>query len=288
MEPRIALNATDERRRLALVRAFERAPIHWDVFLWSPDREFDVLVGDGIDGVEAVAFDESAPADCLGSVSERIASGSVRVICVTGARRGCGVSTLALHLSAALADTNEVCLLDLDPDSSLRARLDLPEDARHWGDVGDGVLGAAVPIAEGFRVLLAPPTQRGDAGPILRAATARFGHLVVDAPRGPWRAPALSASSVAMLVVPPSRQGIAHARTVMRSHPDVSWSCVVNRLGPGGELTQRAIARGLECDVDMELPASPYLRDREDDHRLLTSRWSRYYRRVVRLAAAVG
>jgi len=287
MDARVALHASDEKTRLALVRAFEAAPPTWDVFLWRGTEEFDVLVSDIPRDESAVRFDPADPERAVADATEVLAGSKLRVTVVTGARRGCGVTSLALHLSAALALGRDVCLLDLDPTSSLRALLGLPEDARHWGEFNDGVLSAAIPLAGGFRVLLAPTDRRGDGLAALRAASLRFEHVVVDAPGGPWRGPALAAATGAVLVVPPSRQGVVHARAVLDLHPDVRWSCIVNRLGAGGGLTARHIARQLGRPVSLELPCSPYLRDRADEHRLLTDRWSRFFRRVVRLAGAL-
>jgi Flp pilus assembly CpaE family ATPase len=245
-------------------------------------------VGAATDTARAIPFDPADPDRCIAEVTGALAERAQRVTTVTGARRGSGVSTLALHLACALGADREVCLLDLDPDSSLRARLDLPDDARHWGDAGDGVLAAAVPHAGGFRILLAPREACGDVHEVLRRASTRFAHLVIDAPPSPWRAVALTAATTGVLVVPPSRQGVAHAKRLSEQHPGARWSCVVNRLGAGGEMTTDALARELGRPISLELPCSPYLRDREDQHRLLPERWSRYYRRVTRLAAAVS
>lgn len=289
MAARIALHASDESTRLALVKAFEGSPSDWEVFLWAPDRHFDVLVGEPSDAGEgAVGFDASDPQRTVAAVAEALVDRKRRITVITGARRGSGVSTLALHLCAALADGMEVCLLDLDADSSLRERMDLPEESRHWGDASGGVLTAAVPVHPGFRILLSPRNAAGNASDAVRSATGRFDHVVVDAPAGPWRATALARCTSALLVVPPTRQGIAHAQRLVSLHSNARWVCVVNRLGAGGEITASDVSRGVERPVRIELPCSPYLRDREDDHALLVGRWSRYYRRVTRLAAALG
>jgi cellulose biosynthesis protein BcsQ len=288
MRPRIALNGQDDESRLALVKAFEACPSRWDVFLWTADRGCDLVVGDPVAGARSVPFDPAEPTRAVEAVAQALAERARRMTVITGARRGSGVSTLALHLACALGAGTEVCLIDLDPDSSLRARLALPDDARHWGDVRDGVLAAAIPHSDGFRLLLAPPNPSGDVHDVLTAAAARFEHVVVDAPPSPWRAVALADATSALLVVPPSRQGIAHAEKTVARHPNVAWSCIVNRLGGGGEITTATIGRALDRRVSLELPCSPYLRDREDDHRLLFERWSRYFRRVSRLAAAVA
>lgn len=282
----MALHAEDDSKRLALVRAFERAPRTWDVFLWSGAEDYDVLVGDG-SHEGAIGFDPADPNKAVSETAAALADTGRALTVVTGARRGCGVSTLALHLSAALSSERDVCLLDLDPDSSLRARLGLSDEVRHWGHTETGVRGSALPLADGFRILLAPPDQRGDALAVVRAARQAFEHVVVDAPPSPWRAPVLGASSNAILVVPPSPQGIHHARVALGRHPQCRWSCVVNRVGGGGELTAGEVARRLGKPVTVELPCSALLRDREDDNRLLTAAWSRYFRRATRLAASL-
>ncbi len=287
---RIALHASDEVTRLALVKAFEGSPSDWDVFLSSEEHEYDVLVTDDVhrDGDRVIRFDPEDPQRAVLATAQAVAGSERRLTVITGARRGTGVSALALHVCAALSAGHDVCLLDLDPDSSLRARLDLPADARHWGDVADGVRAAAVPVPPGFRVLLAPPDARGDVNEVLRTATARFEHVVADAPLSPWRGAALASCTTGILVVPPAHQGIFHAGRVLARHPHVRWSCLVNRLGAGGELTAPNVARRLGRPVSLDLPCSGFLRDREDDHRLLVTRWSRYYRRVSRLAQALA
>jgi hypothetical protein len=281
---RVALHAVDPSQRLALVRAFETAPATWDVFLWRAGRQFDVRVTDAPESDSDILFEPADPDRAVGAVAQALARGNRRTIVVTGARRGCGVTTFALHFAAAAALQRDVVLVDLDPSSSLRARLGLPDDARHWGEQ---TASAGLPHSAGFHLFLAPPDGAGEPSLVLGAAGARADHVIVDAPEERWRDAALDACTSAILVVPPSRQGIAHARKVLASRADVHWSCVVNRLGQGGELTARHVARALEQPVSIDLPCSPYLRDREDDHRLLNERWSRYFRRVARVSVAV-
>jgi hypothetical protein len=286
VHPRIALRSSDPATCLEMAKAFEGAPIDWDVFFWSDGCESHVVVGD--DDACSVPFDVSDPARAIESVAALLVRGRKRITVLTGARRGTGVSTLALHLAVALGETAAVCVVDLDPDSSLRARLGLPEDARDWAPSEDDVLSAAIPCSGGFRLLLAPRAPFGDVRPLLDAAVERYQHVVVDAPPSPCRAVVLASSTQALLLVPPSRQGIAHAHRTIAAHPETDWSCVVNRMGAGGELTVRQIGNELQRPISVELPCSPYLRDREDDHRLLDARWSRYYRRVTRLAGALS
>ena len=287
MEARVALKASDESRLLQMVKAFEAAPSTWDLTVWTESSEHDVLVADSpVAG--AVLFDPEQPGAVVGDVENKLARGFGHTTVVTGARRGTGVTTLALHLASALAARHDVVLVDLDPYSSLRPRLDLPDDARDWGSIGESVRDAALPVPAGFRVLLAPVRSRGgDVVQLLRAAIARFERVIVDVPRSPWLGAALGIATRAVLVVPPSRQGIRAARDTVEERSATPWTCVVNRLGAGGELSRTAIERELGRPVAVELPSSPFLRDREDDHRLLTERWSRYYRRVSRLAAAL-
>lgn len=283
---RVALHTQDPSCRLALVRAFESAPSTWDVFLWDGSASFDVRVTDVPTSSADVVFDECDPSATVREVGRLLSATSHRLTVVTGARRGTGVSTLALHLAAALSCTATTSLLDLDQHSSLRARLGLPDDARDWGRQDPA--SAGLPLSAGFRVFLAPSNDVGDAPSAIKAACIRSSHVVMDAPDGPWREQALSICTSAILVVPPSPQGIAHARLSLASHPGVRWLCVVVRLGAGGELTKRHVERALDHPIVAELPSSPYLRDREDEHRLLNERWSRYYRRTLRLAAILS
>ena len=278
---RIALHALEPSCRLALVRAFETAPSGWDVFLWDGTAPFDIRVTDAPVSDTDIVFDVDDPEASVERVADALNSKVPRTTVVTGARRGTGVTTLALHLGAAVPGM-DVALLDLDDRSSLRARLGLPDDARDWRAAG------GLPYSAGFRIFLAPSDGDGDAASALRDASKRADHLIVDAPAGPWRDYALKSCSSAILVVPPSHQGIADARRILHQHPEVRWTCVVVRVGAGGELTARHVARDLGHPVAVEFPCSPFLRDREDDHRLLTERWSRYFRRTMRLAASIG
>ena len=283
---RVALHTQDPSCRLALVRAFESAPSTWDIFLWDGSASFDVRVTDVPASSTDIAFDASDPSATVGAVARLLSTTAHRLTVVTGARRGTGVSTLALHLAAALSCTATTSLLDLDQHSSLRARLGLPVDARDWGRKDPA--SAGLPFSAGFRVFLAPSHGVGDASSALQAACSRSEHVVIDAPEGAWREHALSACTSAILIIPPSHQGIAHARVMLESQPGVRWLCVVVRLGAGGELTPRHVERALDHPVVAELPSSPYLRDREDQHRLLNERWSRYYCRTLRLAAMLS
>jgi hypothetical protein len=279
---RVALHAVDPSRRLALVRAFETAPPGWDVFLWDGTASFDIRVADAPLSDADIAFDIDDPGSAVSEVARALATTSRRVVVVTGARRGVGVSTLALHLAAAYSSSGATSFVDLDRDSSIRARLGFPDDARDWGQ------SAGLPYACGFRIFLAPSDGEGDASTVLRAASSHADRVVVDAPTGSWQQSALDVCTSAVLVVPPSHQGIAHARAVLERDPNLRWFCIVNRTGAGGELTARHVARELGQPVAAELPCSPFLRDREDDCRLLNERWSRYFRRTLRLAETIS
>ena len=159
----VAVVSRDPTVRLAAARAFDQAPSSWNVHLHeATPQDADVLVfgADLRDQAQGeILFDPADGADVIEEVRRSIASVRSKVFVVTGAGRGVGVTSLALHLAAGAARERSTCFLDLDLAWGAADRLGIHADHRSWSDVSDGeddFRMAALPVAGGFRALLAP------------------------------------------------------------------------------------------------------------------------------------
>lgn len=258
---KVAIVGSDDSCRLALVRALEAAPAGWSLRLHdTAPLDADVIVCDGgADLPGALVWDGEG--DLVARIAE-LTQGSCRSIAVTSPGGGTGVTSIALHLAAELvARGHSTAFVDPDPSSGGRARLGLDESHETT---------LPVPVPGGFRVV-GPGTDLGD-----------FDRAVIDAPAGSL--PAVGAIDRAVLVCSPTPSGLQRSVGLLESHPALSWSVVVNRSGPGGEITGTHIERALGLPV-LELPCCAALRDAEDEGRLLARGWSRWTRRISRLAA---
>jgi hypothetical protein len=210
-----------------------------------------------------------------------------RTILVTGASRGVGVTTVALHLAAAAVTLKRsTCVVDLDRTwSGAAERLALKPDVKRW-DAFDGgestLLLSALPVRGGFRLLVPPAPQRPapSVDELITAACLFFEVTVVDLPGGDVCP--LERVDRAALVVSPSRPGTRRAAAT--SLPAGPVAFVVNRLGRGGDIPSDEVQRSLGHRVAMELPQTPALRDAEDEGALLSQPWSRWRCRIARLA----
>lgn len=284
---KVAIVSRDERIRAAAAVAFQNAPPHWDVELRTDDttdadvvvQGSDVAAGEEVPG-ERIVFDPDSPETALRAVQARAGSG--RVYLVAGAVGGAGVTTLSLHLAAALAPA---CHAEL---ASPSARLGLPRDARTWLPRDDDPTLHALPVAGGLRVLRAPePCPGPDAFP-LEEARASFERLVLDAGVRRDLGTVPGECDAALVVTTPTRPAALAARELVEAFPDVRWTVVVNRLGPGGQIMRAGLERLLGGRIAIELPCCPALRDAEDEARLLTGSSRRWTRGVARLARALA
>lgn len=262
---------SDEDARIALVRALDRAPSSWHLSLHRdvPD-DVDVIVCDtGVDAPGAIVVGDGDAGDVVDRIVQKAGPGG-RIIVVSSPSGGTGVTSLALHLAAYLAEGSSTCLLDLDERWGCRARLGLDPSVRP---------DQAVPVAGGFRLLHGSDR--------LDDAVAAFDRVVVDAPKETLeRLPAYT--SEGLLVVSPTAEGIRRAHAFLgEDHPVSRWVIATNRLGPGGEITRAQIENALEQPV-LELPCCATLRDAEDDGRLVAKGWSRWSRAVARIAREIA
>jgi Mrp family chromosome partitioning ATPase len=293
----VAVVSRDPTTRLAAAAAFDGAPATWRVELVEsppPDGADVVVLGPDAGEGPGVRFDPAAPHRLLDDVARVLGRQDSLTVVVTGAGGGVGTTSVALHLAQALAAGAETCVVDLGRDRAVALRLGLGATAvPSWGDLepGDASLRrCAVPVAGGFRVLLAPETDDSSHTSIpelVRRTAADFERVVVDVSAGARQHAALRAVRTAVLVVAPSVVGAATARPLLAAHPGIAWAVVLNRLGPGGETTRAVLERLLRHPVAMELGCAPSLRDSEDDGRLLTSPLSPWRRAVHRLARAL-
>ena len=276
--------------RAAIAEQFDLAPGDWDVRLVEDGSVgADVVVRGSDVEVEAdVAFDPEHPERLLADI-ESAARRPSKLLVVTGAGRGTGVTGVALHLARSLAAGGETCFLDLDPWSGARERLGLgTRTTLTWADAGGGpddLRLAAIPVAGGFRALLSPGEGDLPDGLVDRVRTS-FERVVVDLPAGEPDPGLLRSATVALLVVPPTPTGVTRARTIL-SNASPRWAVIVNRTGHGGEGRRGEIEAHLQRKVVLELPCTPLLRDAEDAGSLLRGPWTRYNRRVARLAAGL-
>lgn len=285
---RVAIVSLDPAMRLAAAKAFDGAPSSWFVSLHRevPEGADVVVLTPEVDG-EGVRFDPDRPRDVIQAVKDA-SGGAGRVVVVTGASGGLGVTSIALHLAAAWGRRTRTCYFDLDGGGGSRMRLGMPADVLTWGDVGDdedSLLLAALPVAPGVRAYVAPQDATGEPLPVLERAAPMFERIVVDTPAGGLEI-AIQVADMGILVAAPTFPSIERARDLLARHP-LRWAVVTNRIGPGGEATRAELEAVLGRTIGLELPCAPRLRDAEDDRRLLDPAWSRWARRIERLATVL-
>lgn len=287
--------------RLAAARAFDHAPPAWTIRLHeTPPADADVVVF-GADlrheAGDELVFEPTTPELIVDEIKRRMLISRGRTFVITGAGRGVGVTSAALHLSYLSARDKPTCFVDINVKWDSARRMGVDGEHLTWpgsrtkdqdaGNVED-IATAALPVAGGFRALL-PPSQSepGAVKRVLTSAQADFERVIVDCADSEQLSGALDGAAAGVLIVPFTIPGAYRAVDVLKAHADSRWAIVVNRLGPGGEMTRAAMHRILEHRTAVELPCSPSLRDAEDDARLLTSNWSRYLRGVSRLHTAL-
>ena len=277
---RVAAVSKDDAIRLQLARAFDCAPASWEITLHdSSPPEADVLVcGPDEDIPGCIRFDPAAPEKVIADVRAATPTTQGRSVVVTGAMGGCGATSVALHLAVLSGG----CVFGVQP--GLRRRVNMPT-AKSWSDAlgGERIELCALPVAPGFRVLLAPDEyEAGEDRRVFDLARSTFDHLFVDVPveqvdrfAGP--------GDVGVMVIPPTRPGAERAAALLAGHSAVRWAIVTNRLGPGSGLTRRRLEEITGKKIAVELPCSGALRDAEDDGRVVTSPLSPWLWQLKRL-----
>lgn len=291
MKARVAIVGRDTDLRLQAARAFDSAPVDWTVRLFEniPSDADAVVVCPDVDA-PGIPFDPDRPRwvvdEVMKAVSPQVAG---RTIGIRGTGGGVGTTSIALHLCAALGKRTSTCYVELDPNRGVRHRLQLPEDGPTWADVGstdEALLRAALPIEGSFRVLLRPTgTEDLDVASLLDRCTAMFQRVVVDG--GSIELPGSLPDGQTLLVMSPSVVGARRARAFLVDHGGSSPVIATNRLGPGSETTRLGLERIVGDRIVVELPCAPGMRDSEDEGRLFVRPWSRWWRRIERIAAAL-
>jgi hypothetical protein len=267
---RVGIVGSDAEARAALVRALDRAPVSWSLSLYEEvPEDVDVVVCDpGIDAPDAIVISDDGSCDPIEQITSRFPPGG-HALLVTSASGGTGATSIALHLAAELATRGKsVCFLDRNEEWGVRGRLGM--------DPTEIPL-APVPVAPGFRIV----SGSVDVAEVVKD----YEHTIIDAPHH-----VLGTLSgrvrEGLFVIAPTPEGVRRAERVLEAHAAISWKVIANRLGPGGETTCEQLSRMLERPV-IELPCCPALRDAEDDYRLMTGGWSRWSRKIRRVADGV-
>ena len=272
---------------LAAAAAFDDAPADWAMFLGAEAPEGTDLVvaeaGSAIPG--AICFDPSRPDALLPQIQARIKKPDV--IAVTSACGGSGVTSVALHLALALAQTSHgVFVVESNRDCGVVERAAIDRGSvPTWEGVtsADEVSSRIITVPGGLRLLAAPEDDDGCKTVI--EACAHLGPTVIDATT--TLLSGLHAATRVVALLPPTVPGAVRTRRLIESHPSLTWAPVVNRLGRGGETTRLQLASLLGCSPTIELPCTPALRDAEDLGHLLSGQRTRFARRVRVLTAAL-
>lgn len=299
----VAVVSKDPSVRLAAARAFDQAPASWSVHLHDrAPREADVLVfGSDLEheAGDRIVFDPGSDREVVEEVRRSVSVARCKMFAVLGAGRGTGVTSLALHLAAAAARDHPTCFVDLDLEWGAAGRLGIEADHLSWRDANDeedALRMAALPVAGGFRALLAPSqeskapqssTDEDDVVRLVRRAGSLFDRVFIDCASPDSRDGVLDAADAGVLVVSATPVGARRAISILSRHQTTRWAIVLNRVGPGGETTRAELHRLLGRRSAIELPCTPALRDAEDEGLLLTTPWSRYVRGVARLLSAL-
>ena len=272
---RIAAVSQDSRLRHQLSKAFDRCPSEWDVTLHeTPPTDVDVVIAAPDVSVEgAIAFDPDHPDEAIDEIETAFASRTKQLIWVAGARGGCGVTTVALHL-AALAGADS-CVVET-PGAGVADRLGFEPGYLDWREPDIDL--AALSVPTGFRVLLAPRDgQSMDVPDVIERARQRFDHVIVD---GGTASDIPRELDAYVLVTSPTVPAARRAGSLLVSHNDHPWAVIANRTGGGGETSRSELQTLIGRRITLELPHTPALRDVEDDGRLLVSERHRWVRRM--------
>lgn len=285
----IAVVSRNEDVRLEAARAFDRAPRSWSVRLFEtvPEGADVIVIGPDVEHHgRAIRFEPGRADSLLGDI-ERYAKTRSACVYVTSSSGGCGVTTICLHLAAALADRKTACYVE-SAWGGTGARLNLPDDHRTWADLEGpeaSIETAALPVPGGFRVLLAPEGGLVS-GEVVERARRDFDYVIVDARPGQCDPAPLDEDALVLMVVPPTRTGARRARAMLGDH-DQGWTVITNRTGHGGDLGRVELQGAIGHRVLDHLPCTPRLRAAEDEGDLLVSRWNLWSRKVDRLALAL-
>jgi pilus assembly protein CpaE len=210
-------------------------------------------------------------------MTERQSGPRGQIVTVVAARAGCGKTTLATNLAAALATgRRRVCVVDLDLTAGDVAVLLGVQPTRSVTDATGlagklaigGVLALITPIRRQFDGILATSapwhTLSAEVTTELFAGLRKvYDHIVVDTPSlyGPHVLAALDVADHHVVVGTPERPALRDLRLVLDtldllSCPAACRSVVLNQTTPCLDLTTEAIETSVNCSVAAELPST--------------------------------
>jgi pilus assembly protein CpaE len=214
-----------------------------------------------------------------GGSGEAAAERGGSVVTVSGARGGCGATTIAVNLALHLAEVSRghIALLDLHlrggttgmmlgvrSGTGLRVALEDPDRV-------DGLFldRSSVPVADRVRLIAAEEPMDSDPRPVetgikrlLAMLTARFNYVVVDtpAPGGTAERIAIAAARHRVLVMGPDVAGIRDALALRKCMAPLGTGqvlTVLNRAGMPGGLKAKLVEEGLGGPPGIVIPDLP-------------------------------
>ncbi len=268
----VTILSRDPAMRIAAARAFDAAPVSWEVSLEDgPSPRTDVLVVtpevEDVPTSDAptVPFDPLNPAAAIEAVALLGKSRPPLLTAVLGATGGCGATTIAIHLARALGDA-VFAEVGEPAASTLSARFSLDLSGDRAGPIS----------VEGLHAFVLPdPADLSDLLGYRRA--------VVDLGCG---AEPLACAPT-LCVLPPTLVAARRAARIIKSGPEIDWIVVTNRVGAGGTATRMELQQGLGAPISLDLPGCPALRDSEDTDRMPLGSWRGWHRGIRRLARAI-
>ena len=279
----VALVTGDDSVRLAAARAFDSAPIHWGLRFFDerPPHADHVVFGPDCEAGLEPRFDPADPATLLPPVASGPEGAVIGVVSAVG---GSGVTTLALHLAAALSRDSRALLIEPPGRRALSARVAVPDDAAIW-ETGAS-LDVSIPIVGGSSLLRA-----SDLTAALKGAAESGRVAVADLDATPDEVADLVRGGrlrTMVVAVPPTRPAARLTRDLLQLLGEIDRIIVTNRTGHGGDMTAGGISAVLGAPVGLHLPYLPSLRAAEDSALLVQQPWSRWWRGVVRLASTLA
>lgn len=279
------------------------------------------LVKAGVDDVVALPLDAEEILQTVLAIIEVKAERSVGnarlapVITVCRAMGGCGSTSVATHLAAALADRDapqaNVCILDLDlqygrvaETVGLTPRRTL-DDLLAAGNRLDAAVLRSVAVSHqaGFAVVGAPaeigPIEAVDIdvlGTVLRAARREFDYVIVDMPSDitNWGLSVISSADQVLMVVEPKVTAIRQARRRLDLFRNLGLdlrlvSIVLNKAENRmfGLISNSAIEESLHRPIDMCIRDDSKTLPVAQEQGLLAQEWrskSTFWADIVKLA----